>query len=305
MRRLRRGGTPVVALVHHLRRSEGGPLAPVAARLERAFLRGCSAAVCVSEATEREVRRLAGASLRTHVAPPAADQFAPDVSPAAVDRRATAEPFRVVSVGALVPRKGHPTLLRALAGLDAVDDADAADGAAGDDRATTDWRLAVVGPEPDADHAAGVRRLAADLGVADRVTFRGELPSADLAATLRRSHVFALPSRYEGFGIASLEGMGFGLPAVASAAGGAGSVVTDGADGVLVAPGDVAAVRDALAGLAADRERLAAMGRAALARFAAHPPWTETVAGVAGFLGDVAGDAAPSRPTTPEVADGG
>ncbi|WP_348613561.1 glycosyltransferase family 4 protein [Halobaculum rarum] len=280
VRRLRRGGTPVVALVHHLRHAEGGRLTPIATRLERLFLRGCSAAVCVSEATERDVTALVD-GIPTHVARPPADQFEPEVTAADVDRRAHESPFRVVSLGSLVPRKGHPTLLRALAGFDS-------DGTSGGDAGPVpDWRLAVVGPEPDPDYARTVRALAADLGVADRVSFRGKLSTADLANVLRESHVLAVPSEYEGFGMAYLEGMGFGLPAVASAAGGASSVVADGENGFLVDPGDVAGVREALGALADDRDRLARMGQAALRRFDAHPDWEDTVAGVRGFLAEV------------------
>ncbi|MFC7097265.1 glycosyltransferase family 4 protein [Halobaculum marinum] len=281
VRRLRRGGTPVVALVHHLRCAEGGRFAPVARRLERTFLRGCSAAVCVSAATERDVRDLVGDGLPTHLAAPPADQFAPDVTRDDVARRARESPLRVVALGSLVPRKGHPTLVRALAGVDPA----------------VDWHLAVVGPEPDAAHATAVRDLVDGLGVDDRVTFHGKVPGDHLADVLRRSHVLALPSTYEGFGMAYLEGMGFGLPAVATAAGGADAVVTDGVDGFLVDPGDVGGVREALTTLATDRERLAAMGRAALDRFDAHPEWSDTVAGVRSFLASVVAD--------PEVPDGG
>ncbi|UIO99997.1 glycosyltransferase family 4 protein [Halobaculum sp. CBA1158] len=310
VRRLRRGGTPAVALVHHLRHAEGGRLAPVAARLERLFLRGCSAAVCVSDTTARDVTALVGDDVPTHVAPPPADQFDPDVTAADVTRRAGESPFRVVALGSLVPRKGHGTLLQALAGLDEEgaccaresdadrdSDRDAdrdsdrdADRDRDSDRETTvpDWRLAVVGPEPNPEHRRRVRALAGDLGVADRVSFRGRLSTPDLAAVLRESHALAVPSTYEGFGMAYLEGMGFGLPAVASAAGGASSVVADGETGFLVDPGDVAGVRDALATLATDRDALARMGAAALDRFASHPPWGDTVAGVAGFLAEVA-----------------
>lgn len=300
VRRLRRDGTPVVALVHHLRRAEGGRLAPVATRLERCFLRGCSAAVCVSDATERDVLTLVD-RLPTHLAPPPADQFDPEVTPSDVDRRAREDPFRVVALGSLVPRKGHDTLVRALAGLDSDgaagerggsdggDAVNASGGAVGGDAGSTpDWRLAVVGPEPDPDHARAVRTLAADLGVADRVSFRGKLSTADLADVLRESHALAVPSQHEGFGMAYLEGMGFGLPAVASAAGGASSVVTDGENGFLVDPGDVGGVREALAALAGDRDRLAGMGTAALRRFDAHPDWADTVAGVRSFLTEVA-----------------
>jgi glycosyltransferase involved in cell wall biosynthesis len=116
------------------------------------------------------------------------------------------------------------------------------------------------------------------------VTLTGPLPTDDVAAVLERGHVLTLPSRHEGFGIAYLEGMGFGLPAVATHAGGATDLVTHGETGFLVPPEGVGAVAAALSTLASDRDRLARMGRAARRRYDAHPPWTGTVARVRSFL---------------------
>ena len=84
--------------------------------------------------------------------------------------------------------------------------------------------------------------------------------------------------------------MSFGLPAVASRAGGATDIVTDGENGFLVDPDDAAAVADAITTLAADRERLAAMGQAARGRFEAQPDWAETAATVRGLLESVVDD---------------
>ena len=265
---------PVVALVHHLRcdATEGLPAA-VARTLERRFLRGCDAAVCTSRATARSVERHAP-GLPTHVAPPADTQFDPAVTPDEVAERAREDPFRVAFVGNLVPRKGVLTLLDALARLDAGGSAPS-------------WRATFVGAHADEAYLRRVRDRIRRHGLGDAVRLSGSLPTDETAAVLRESHVYAMPSAHEGFGIAYLEAMGFGLPVVASASGGASDLV-DGEAGVLVDPGDAAAVGDALAGFAADRERLAAAGRAALDRYRAHPSWTETVADLRGFLGDVA-----------------
>ncbi|MDS0297344.1 glycosyltransferase family 4 protein [Halogeometricum sp. S1BR25-6] len=270
---------PIVALVHHLRcDAVDGLDATVARTLERRFLDDCVAAVCTSRPTADSVERRAP-GLRTHVAPPVDTQFDPDVTPAEVDRRARREPFRVAFVGNLVPRKGVLTLLDSLAGLDEP------------------WRATLVGGHPDETHLRRVRERIRRRGLGDRVRITGSLPTEETAAVLRESHVFAMPSAHEGFGIAYLEAMGFGLPVVASASGGASDLV-DPSTGVLAEPGDVGGVRDAIAGFAADRTRLAAAGRAALDRYAAHPPWSETVAGVRRFLratvdrrGAVVGDA--------------
>ncbi|ELZ30922.1 glycosyl transferase group 1 [Halogeometricum pallidum JCM 14848] len=258
-------GAPVVALVHHLRCDAADGLdAAVAGTLERRFLDGCAAAVCTSRPTANSVERRAP-GLRTHVAPPADTQFDPDVTAADVARRARRDPFRVAFVGNLVPRKGVLTLLDALAGLEAP------------------WRATLVGDRPDDAYLRRVRERIRRRGLGDRTRLAGSLPTEETASVLRESHVYAMPSAHEGFGIAYLEAMGFGLPVVASASGGASDLV-DPSTGVLVAPGDVGGVRDALTGFVGDRDRLATAGRGALDRYEAHPSWPETVAGVRRFL---------------------
>jgi glycosyltransferase involved in cell wall biosynthesis len=297
-----KGATPVVALVHHLRCDEGGVEAPLARTLERRFLDRVDAAICTSSATARSVHEVAAApipagrrerdrnrdapALPTVVAPPTDDQFDPDVGPAAVDDRATADPFHVVFLGSVVPRKRPLALVDALAGVDGT------------------WRATLVGPQPDDRYVARVRQRCRRREVEDRVTLTGPLPTDDVAAVLERGHVLAVPSRYEGFGIAYLEGMGFGLPPVATHAGGATDLVTHGETGVLVPPEGVGAVAAALSTLASDRARLARMGRAALRRYDAHPPWTETVARIRSFLAAVVDGASGSAAGVGEGATG-
>jgi alcohol dehydrogenase len=116
--------------------------------------------------------------------------------------------------------------------------------------------------------------------------------SLGLGGEYHRSHV-RMQSNYEGFGIVYLEGMSFGLPTVASRAGGATDIVTDGETGVLIDPDDVAAVAAALTRLA-DADQLATMGRAARRRYERHPGWEETGARVRDLLIEVA--------SPPEVA---
>jgi glycosyltransferase involved in cell wall biosynthesis len=269
---------PVVSVVHHLRASEPGRLAPLYAAVEGRYLGTVDAAVCNSHATERAVR---GAGRpppgRTVVAPPAGDRFDPDIDGGTVADRAHEGPLRVAFVGNLEARKGLDTLVAGLADV------------------AEPWELTVVGRPVDGAYVRSVEERVAAAGLDDRVELTGRLSDATLADVLGRSHVLAVPSRYEGFGIVYLEGMSFGLPAVASTAGGGTEVVTDGETGLLVDPGDPAAVAGALSGLASDRDRLAAMGRAARRRYETHPDWTETTARVRTLLSDVAGGRPPAR----------
>jgi len=271
-RRLRRRlDCPIVGVVHHLRADETtGPERHAVAATERRYLETLDAVVANSEPTLDSVRELA--PVEGIVAPPAGDRFDPDLRPGFVRERAREEPPRALALGSVVPRKATTALVEALAA------------------ATAPWRLTVVGDTSAAPgYVRHCRRLADRRGVADRVTFTGAVEDDTLAECLRDSHVLALPSRHEGFGIAYLEGMAFGLPAVASLAGGGRSVVTHGETGFLVPPAGAGAVAAALDRLAGDREALATMGVAARRRFEAHPGWAETAGRVRSFLAEVAG----------------
>ena len=93
-----------------------------------------------------------------------------------------------------------------------------------------------------------------------------------------------MPSSYEGFGIVYLEGMAFGLPALATTAGGAVEIITSGRDGFLVSPGDHGALARQLGTLMADRDLLLTMSLVAQQRFAAHPTWDDAGAAVHRFF---------------------
>jgi glycosyltransferase involved in cell wall biosynthesis len=260
---------PVVSIVHHLRASEGRRLTPVYRAVERRYLATVDGVICNSTETRDVVTDMGVDPDATVVAPPAGDRFDPEIDDATITARAHERPLRVVFIGSITPRKGLDTLLAGLA-------------AAG-----VDAELTVIGRVVDEAYAGRVRRSIREHSLEDRVEMAGELADEALAARLRSSHVLAVPSRYEGFGIVYLEGMSFGLPAIASRAGGATDVVTDGETGVLVDPDDPAAVSRALQRLASDPDRLAELGLAARRRYERHPDWEATTARVRRLLRDV------------------
>jgi glycosyltransferase involved in cell wall biosynthesis len=128
-------------------------------------------------------------------------------------------------------------------------------------RRCPETRYVVVG---DGNDRAELERLAASLGLAGRVEFRGELSSEALCRAYQEADIFVLPSQTEGFGIVFLEAMYSGLPVVAARAGGAQNVVEEGVTGILVTPEDekelVSAV-SALLLLPEERKKLGAAGR--------------------------------------------
>ncbi len=109
-----------------------------------------------------------------------------------------------------------------------------------------DWDATLVTDGPERSNLVA---LAHSKGLDDRVTFRPLCPRAELFDLVRAHHAVAVPSRAEGLGMMALEALALGRPVVASAVGGLVEVVRDGADGLLVPPGDADALARALARL--------------------------------------------------------
>lgn len=262
---------PVVSLVHHLRSSERSPAWQNALyrRVERLYLNSVDGFIFNSETTRRAVTALAGDGAPGLVALPPTDRFGPPPTEAFVERRAArAGPLRLLFLGNVIPRKGLYTLLEALRRLPP-------------ETAT----LEVVGSlAADPAYARRMQRRAARLALPAPVRFHGSLDEAALAGMLGQADLLVVPSTYEGFGIVYLEGMGFGLPAVATTAGGAGEIVTHGVDGFLVPPGDGRALAGVLERLAGDRRLLARLSLAARRRYLAQPAWETTCARMRAFL---------------------
>jgi glycosyltransferase involved in cell wall biosynthesis len=123
-------------------------------------------------------------------------------------------------------------------------------------------KIAGTGPQE-----AAVRARAAALGVGDACEFSGAYTSPEeKSAFMQRLDMFILPTLAEGTPNSIIEAMAHGLPVVASAVGGIPDLVTP-ETGILVPPGDVAALADAITSLASDPESRARIGRAARARY--------------------------------------
>lgn len=264
----------LVALVHHPLALEAPPDGPdgTAARRralavgERRALAHARAVVATSEHTARTLAADYGVpGERLRAVPPGTDPAAP------APRAGTAR--TLLALGSLTPRKGQDVLLRAFA------------------RAAPrhDLHLDVVGdPARAPAFADRLRELAAELGVADRVRFRGAVDDAALEACWAAAGALALASWHEGYGMAHAEALARGLPVLATAAGAVPDVVPAGA-GLLVPPGDADALADALDRFFGDaglRARLVAGARRA---GAALPTWDDAARGLAATLREVAG----------------
>jgi glycosyltransferase involved in cell wall biosynthesis len=267
----RQASYPIVSLVHHLRCSEARPgwQNRLYAGIERRYLESVDGFIFNSQTTRCSVETLTGQVRPSAVAYPGGDRLSPQMTEAEIAARARRPgPLRLLFLGNLIARKGLHTLLDALALLS---------GEA--------WQLDVAGSlDFEPAYARAVQRQAGRLGIAGQVCYLGPQVDESLLELMRTSHLVVVPSSYEGFGIAYLEGMGFGLPAIAGARGAAGEIVTPGQDGYLVEPGDAAGLAGRLGQLLEDRELLVALSLGARRRYLAHPTWEQSGAQARKFL---------------------
>ena len=153
--------------------------------------------------------------------------------------------------------------------------------------AVPDARLVLVGDGDDVPH---LREQAATLGVADRVELAGSLHGDDLVRAYQQASVVVLPSltESESFGMTLVEAMSCGRPVVGSAVGGIPEVVRDEVDGLLVPPGDPAALAGALRRVLTDDELQARLGAAGRAAAEDTWDWRHSTATTLATLRDVA-----------------
>ncbi|HEX4746605.1 MAG TPA: glycosyltransferase family 4 protein [Gaiellaceae bacterium] len=118
--------------------------------------------------------------------------------------------------------------------------------------------LVVAGDGPE---RAGLERHARELGLDAQVSFRGSIPRADVLRLFRAADASVLSSAWENFPHTVVEALAVGCPVIATAVGGIPEVVRSGENGLLVAPGDAAALAEAITRFFSDeelRERLSA-----------------------------------------------
>jgi glycosyltransferase involved in cell wall biosynthesis len=177
-------------------------------------------------------------------------EFQPPSAAAPPDRR----PFTIVSVGRLIPVKGHLRLVDACARLAA---------------AGVPFRCHIVGDGPLRDL---IQERIAARGLTGSVELLGARTSDEVRDLLRDADALVLPSvptadgRREGIPIVLMEAMSSGLAVVASRMAGIPELVEDRVGGLLVEPGDTAALADALMELARDRDLRERLGRAGRTR---------------------------------------
>jgi teichuronic acid biosynthesis glycosyltransferase TuaC len=237
-------GLPYVVSVHGLdafsTEQVGGRAGEWCRRISQRVYRFSRRVICISERVREQVLEGTGPSCRTSVVYNGVDPelFSPGSEPASAGSV-------VLSVGNLIPIKGHEVLVRAVAAL------------APDFPAV---HLEIIGQGPELSR---LQALTQRLQIGGRVRFLGHQSRQQVAAAMRRCTVFALPSRYEGLGCVYLEAMSVGKPVIGCRGQGIAEIIQHGSNGFLVGPDNERELALALAMLLRDEPRRRNLGAAA------------------------------------------
>jgi teichuronic acid biosynthesis glycosyltransferase TuaC len=209
-------------------------------RLTQRVYRSSRRAICISEHVREQVLEGTGRSCRTSVVYNGVDPqlFSPGKEPAS-------DSPKIVSVGNLIPIKGHDLLIRATAALAVEFPA---------------LSLEIIGEGPE---RAKLELLTSKLKIRERVSFLGRRSRSEVAAALQACTLFALPSRYEGLGCAYLEAMSVGKAVIGCRGQGIAEVIQHGTNGFVVGPDNERELTLALAMLLRDETRRENIERAA------------------------------------------
>lgn len=249
--------------------------------------------VACFEASERRALEAASLVVVTgRAALPLLDRYAlppkrifvvePGTHPAPLARGSSGPAVHLLCVATLNPGKGHDVLLRALAHVDRVT-AESVRGAGASAQATP-WRLTCAGSlKRHPDTAARVQALARELRLDDRVSFVGDLDAETLEGCYDTADLFVLATLRETYGMAVAEALARGVPVIGTRSGAIPTLVGDDA-GLVVPPGDVVPLAEALARALGDAELRAGLAAGARRVRERLPTWDDAARRMAAAL---------------------
>jgi teichuronic acid biosynthesis glycosyltransferase TuaC len=237
-------GIPYVVSVHGLdvfsTVQVGGKAGEWCRRISNRVYTSSRRVICISEGVREQVIEGVGRNCRTSVVHNGVDPelFSPIPDP-------PSDSLTILSVGTLIPIKGHEVLIRAVAALAAE---------------FSSLSLAIIGDGPE---KARLQAQTQQLRIAERVRFLGRQSRRQVAEAMRRCALFALPSRYEGLGCVYLEAMAAGKAVIGCRGQGIAEIIRHGVNGFLVGPDNEKELTLALAMLLRDERLRRNLGTAA------------------------------------------
>lgn len=220
----------LVALIHHPLAFEGGHSPETRERLlqnERENLKLASRVIVTSPSTAKLLEDQYGVP----------ENLITIASPGTEAKKSTGNrvlPPLILSVGIQIPRKGHDVLLMALAKISHLS-----------------WRAVIAGPVSDQAYGKKLIGMMEELGLSNQVELAGEVSSLELSRLYSEASIFALATRFEGYGMVFGEAMASGLPIVSCATGAVPHTVPREA-GILVQPDNPELFAEALESILQD-----------------------------------------------------
>ena len=261
---------PIISLVHHLRSSENHPawLLWFYKLVEKRYLNSIDGFIFNSTTTQNSVQTIVPKIPPKVIAYPGGNRLEKSINEEQIRQRALRNrPLQVVFLGSITSRKQPHLLVEACSLLPpgAIE-------------------VTLIGSQIiEARYARNVRKMTAGLPVKMLETLNAD----ELSTLLANQDILVVPSTYEGFGIVYLEGMGFGLPAIATTNGAAHETICHDKNGFLIQPGDAEALANHLHELANDRQKLLKMSLVASQTHQQGPTWDEMGQKVYEFLHNV------------------
>jgi glycosyltransferase involved in cell wall biosynthesis len=255
-------GVPVIAVLHQPPGGidNGAVRERAQAPLDRLALRRTDLLIAASDHLAEQLVEAGFPRARIRVVPPGRDVAPPPAGPPLDLRKGRRAAF--LTVANWLPRKGILELLEAFARLP-----------------TDAGTLHLAGDESaDTRYAARVWARLAETDLHGRVAVHGSLALEDVAAFYRAADVFVLPASREPYGTVWGEAMAFGLPVVGWRAGNLPYLAEDRREGLLVEPGEMDALSEALVRLALDGDLRTRLGEAARRRALSRPTWDASAA---------------------------
>jgi glycosyltransferase involved in cell wall biosynthesis len=262
---------PIVSLVHHLRSSEvhAQPAKLTYRLVEKAYLKSVDGFIFNSRTTLESVQEFVPQLPDHIIAYPGGDRLGERLAEAQIRQRAQeVRPLRVLFLGSLTRRKGIRTLLKACEQLE-----------------RGKIELTIIGSQTaEPRYARQIQAYIDRLKSNFPIKVLKAVPATALPEQLRAQDLLVVPSSYEGFGIVYLEGMAFGLPAIATTCGAAHETIRHGQNGFLIGMGDSPTLARHLRELAANRGRLLSLSLRALETHRQGPTWKGMARRVHEFL---------------------
>ncbi len=252
---------PIIALVHHPLAEETGLDPNLRSSLylqEHRNLKMARAVIVTSEYTARLLTEKYDVEKeRITVATPGFEQQQ--------FQRAPQSAPLILSVGIQVFRKGHDVLLRALSKIKDLE-----------------WQALIAGAAVDPKYATDLQALLVELGLETRVRLAGFVSEQDLTDLYAKATIFALATRFEGYGIVFNEALGYELPIVSCDVGAVSETL--GSAGVLVPKEDSDGFAVELRNLLTDSKRLQSLEKNSRSRALSLPSWSQSFSKVAQLL---------------------